>query len=81
MQHIKSILSPTLNPFQFAYQANKSTDVAISTILHSALTDLETEDSHVRMLFIDFSSAFNNIIPQLLIQKLDWLKVNTSLCD
>ena len=32
-------------------------------------------------LFIDFSSAFNTIIPQQLICKLDQLGLNTSLCN
>ncbi len=33
------------------------------------------------MLFIDFSSAFNTIIPQQLIHKLNQLGLNTSLCN
>ena len=33
------------------------------------------------MLFIDFSSAFNTIIPQQLISKLDKLGLSTSLCN
>uniref|UniRef100_A0A3Q3GD57 Reverse transcriptase domain-containing protein n=1 Tax=Labrus bergylta TaxID=56723 RepID=A0A3Q3GD57_9LABR len=33
------------------------------------------------MLFIDFSSAFNTIIPQQLIGKLDQLGLSTSLCN
>ncbi|KAK3574434.1 hypothetical protein QTP86_006600 [Hemibagrus guttatus] len=33
------------------------------------------------MLFIDFSSAFNTIIPQHLIEKLSLLGLNTSLCN
>ncbi|KAL0161226.1 hypothetical protein M9458_044951 [Cirrhinus mrigala] len=33
------------------------------------------------MLFIDFSSAFNTIIPQQLIHKLNLLGLNTSLCN
>ncbi len=40
-----------------------------------------TQLSFVRMLFIDFSSAFNTIIPQQLIQKLVQLGLNTSLCN
>ncbi|KAL0153828.1 hypothetical protein M9458_050858 [Cirrhinus mrigala] len=71
MQHIKS----------FAYRPNCSTDDAIFTPLHSALTHLDKKDSYVRMLFIDFSSAFNTIIPQQLTQKLVQLGLNTSLCN
>ncbi len=33
------------------------------------------------MLFIDFSSAFNTIIPQQLINKLNLLGLNNSLCN
>uniref|UniRef100_A0A672HXF0 Reverse transcriptase domain-containing protein n=1 Tax=Salarias fasciatus TaxID=181472 RepID=A0A672HXF0_SALFA len=81
MQHIKSALPSTLDPYQFAYRSNRSTDDAIATALHSALTHLETKNSYVRMLFMDFSSAFNTIIPQQLIYKLDRLGLNTTLCN
>ncbi len=70
MQHIKSVLPPSLDPFQFAYRSNRSTDDAIATALHPALTHLDKTDTYVRLLFIDFSSAFNTIIPQQLIHKL-----------
>ncbi|KAF7706213.1 gastrula zinc finger protein XlCGF28.1-like [Silurus meridionalis] len=56
-------------------------DDALSTTLHLALTHLDNKDSYVRMLFIDFSSAFNTIIPQYLIEKLNLLCLNTSLCN
>ncbi len=45
MHHIKSSLPNTLDPFQFAYRPNRSTDDAISTTLHLALTHLEQKDS------------------------------------
>jgi hypothetical protein len=32
------------------------------------------------MLFIDYSSAFNNIVPSKLINKIRTLGLNTSLC-
>ncbi|KAL0160065.1 hypothetical protein M9458_043790, partial [Cirrhinus mrigala] len=69
-----------LSPADFAYHPNRSTDNPISSTLHLALTHLEQKDSNVRMLFIDFSSAFNTIIPQQLIHKLNLLGLNTSLC-
>ncbi len=81
MQHIKSVLPPSLDPFQFAYRSNRSTDDAITTALHPALTHLDKTDTYVRLLFIDFSSAFNTIIPQQLIHKLVQLGLNTSLCN
>ncbi len=76
-----SVLPPSLDPFQFAYRSNRSTDDAIATALHPALTHLDKTDTYVRLLFIDFSSAFNTIIPQQLIHKLVQLGLNTSLCN
>uniref|UniRef100_A0A3B3QRU5 Reverse transcriptase domain-containing protein n=1 Tax=Paramormyrops kingsleyae TaxID=1676925 RepID=A0A3B3QRU5_9TELE len=40
-----------------------------------------TKRTRVRMLFIDFSSAFNTVIPQHLTEKLSLLGLNTSLCN
>ncbi len=71
----------TLDPLQFAYRPNRSTDDCNFLTLHLALTHLENKDSYVRMLFIDFSSAFNTIIPQQLINKLNLLGLNNSLCN
>ncbi len=62
IHNIKTSLPNTLDPLQFAYRPNRSTDDAISSTLHLALTHLENKDSYVRILFIDFSSAFNTII-------------------
>ncbi|KAI5087807.1 gastrula zinc finger protein XlCGF28.1-like [Silurus meridionalis] len=81
MRHIKTQLPPALDYMQFAYRPNHSTDNAISTTLYLALNHLVNKDSYVRMLFIDFSSAFNKIVPQHLIEKLSILGLNTSLCN
>ncbi len=53
MHNIKTSIPNTLDPLQFAYRPNRSTDDAISSTLHLALTHLENKDSYVRMLFID----------------------------
>ncbi|KAI3352120.1 hypothetical protein L3Q82_020931, partial [Scortum barcoo] len=55
---------------QYAYRKNRSTEDAISSVVHTALTHLENKDSYVRQLF---TSAFNTIIPQTLVQKLTTL--------
>uniref|UniRef100_A0A3B1IU70 Reverse transcriptase domain-containing protein n=1 Tax=Astyanax mexicanus TaxID=7994 RepID=A0A3B1IU70_ASTMX len=78
---IKTQLPSSLDPLQFAYRPNRSTDDAITTTLHLSLTHLEKKDTYVRMLFIDFSSAFNTIIPQNLTRKLSSLGLNTPLCN
>ena len=78
---ITSILTDTLIPLQFAYHPNRSTDDAISISLHAALFHLDKRDTYVRMLFIDYSSVFNTIVPTKLITKLKTLGLNTSLCN
>ena len=54
------------------------------SLLHSTLpfpTWTEGTPTYVRMLFIDYSSAFNTIVPSKLITKLRILGLNTSLCN
>jgi hypothetical protein len=81
MAHINSIHLDTLNPLQFAYLPNRSTDDAISIALHTALSHLDKRNTYVRMLFTAYSSAFNTIVPMKLITKLTTLGLNTSLCN
>ncbi len=81
-KHICSSIPATLDPLQFAYRPNKSTDDAISQVLHSSLTHIDSKiGNYVRLLFIDYSSAFNTIVPTKLAVKLSDLGLNTSLCD
>ncbi len=80
--HISSSIPVTLDPLQFAYRSNRSTDDAISHILHSSLTHIDSSNgNYARLLFIDYSSAFNTIVPTKLAVKLSDLGLNTSLCD
>ena len=80
MAHINSILPDTLDPLQFAYCPNRSTNDEISIVLHTALSHLNKRITYVRMLFIDYSSAFNTIVPSKIINKRRTLGLNTSLC-
>ena len=81
MAHINTIIPETLDPLQFAYRSNRSTDEAISIALHTALAHQDKRNTYVRMLFIDYSSAFNTIAPSKRITKLRTLGLNTSLCN
>ena len=67
MAHINTIILDTLDPIQFTYHPNNSTDNAISIALHTALSHLDKSNTYVRMLFIDYSSAFNIIVSSKLI--------------
>jgi gmma-aminobutyric acid receptor subunit gamma/cGMP-dependent protein kinase 2 len=49
--------------------------------LHTALFHLDKRNTYVRMLFIDYSSAFNTIVPLKLITKPRTMGLNTSLCN
>ncbi len=75
------MLPASLDPLQFAYRSNRSTDDAIAFTLHTALTHLENKNTYVRMLFVDYSSAFNTIVPATLVAKLQTLGLNRSLCS
>ncbi len=79
-QHIKASLPDTFDPYQFAYRTNRSTEDAIATALHTALLHLEHPGSYVRMLFIDYSSAFNTVLPDRLVAKLLDLGFSPSIC-
>ncbi len=63
-KHICSSIPVTLDPLQFAYRPNRSTDDAISQVVpHSK------NGNYLRLLFIDYSSAFNTIVPTKLAVK------------
>ncbi|KAI3354448.1 hypothetical protein L3Q82_018507 [Scortum barcoo] len=70
LKHIKDIIPAGLDQYQFTYRENRSTEDAVSIALHTALTHLQLPNTYVRMLFVDFSSAFNTVIPDKLILKL-----------
>ncbi|KAK1786195.1 hypothetical protein P4O66_017906, partial [Electrophorus voltai] len=79
---ITSSLPASMDPLQFAYRHNRSTDDAIANLLHTTLTHLdEGRGNYVKMLFGYYSSAFNTIIPSLFTTKLGDLGLHTSLCD
>ena len=67
------------DPLQFAYARNRSTEDAILTLLHNVYEHLEKPSSYARVLFVDFSSAFNTIQPHLLVNKLLAMDVNPVL--
>ncbi len=84
--HICSSIPVTLDPLQFAIVPTIlpiiNTDDAISHILHSSLKHIDSSNGNFsRLLFIDYSSAFNTIVPIKLASKLTDLGLNSSLCD
>ena len=67
---------------QFAYRENRSTEDAIATTLHSTLHHLDGKraGNYARLLFVDYSSAFNTIIPDRLVTKLQDLGISNPIC-
>ena len=65
---------------KFAYCPKRPTEDAISNTLHSVITHLDQKDTYARILYVDFSSAFNTNIPQKLMKKLLLLSLNTAMC-
>ncbi|KAK1784066.1 hypothetical protein P4O66_021738, partial [Electrophorus voltai] len=53
---ITSSLPASMDPLQFAYRHNRSTDDAIAHLLHTTLTHLdEGRGNYVKMLFVDYN--------------------------
>ena len=80
LTHLKDITDPLLDPLQFAYRPNRSVDDAVNMAMHYILQHLDSSGSYARVLFVDFSSAFNTIVPSKLYLKLIQLKVPISVC-
>ncbi|TWW53905.1 hypothetical protein D4764_0186440 [Takifugu flavidus] len=70
LDHLRPLVSSFMDPLQFAYQPSIGVDDAVIYLLHTSLTHLEKAGSTVRIMFFDFSSAFNTIQPRLLGDKL-----------
>ncbi|KAI3351750.1 hypothetical protein L3Q82_020590, partial [Scortum barcoo] len=66
---------------QFAYQPGVGVEDAILYLLHRAHSHLDKGSGTVRILFLDFSSAFNTIQPPLLRDKLSRMGVDPQLMD
>ncbi|KAK3565321.1 hypothetical protein QTP86_005495 [Hemibagrus guttatus] len=81
LSYLKDITDPLLDPLQFTYRANRSVDDAVNMALHFILQHLDSPGSYARILFVDFSFAFNMIIPALLRDKLFQLNVPDSMCS
>ena len=68
-----------LDPFQFAYKTSSGVEDDSLTLLNLIKQHLEKAKSYVRILFVDFSSAFNQTEPYVLLKRLIDLHVNSNL--
>ena len=74
LHHLCPLVSPALDPLQFAYQPGIRVEDAIIYLLH-----LEQAESTLRVFFFYFSSALNAIQPALLRGKLEGVRVDEQL--
>ena len=74
-------VSSHLDPLQFAYRRGVGVDDALLYMMHSVYSHLDLAGASVRILFFDFSSAFNTLIPHILANKLINLNVNNTTVD
>ncbi|KAI3360536.1 hypothetical protein L3Q82_002280 [Scortum barcoo] len=68
LRHLRPLVSPNMDPLQFAYQPGIGVDDAVIYLLQRSLSHLEDAGNTVRITFFDFSSAFNTIHPSLTAQ-------------
>ena len=80
LKYLKTATDGLLDPHQFAYLANRSADDTVALGLPHILKHLEQPATYARILFIDFSSAFNTINPYKLLDKLSLLNVHPAVC-
>jgi len=73
-------VADNMDPHQFAYRKGRGVEDATALLTHLIYEHLEKPGNYARILFIDFSSAFNTMLPSILIGKIQELGVQSSLC-
>ena len=79
LHHLLDLTKEMLDPFQFAYKPNRSIEDAILILLHNTFLHTNNPKSSVRILFADFSPAFNTIEPYYLAKGLIRLNISPKL--
>ncbi|KAL0187591.1 hypothetical protein M9458_014690, partial [Cirrhinus mrigala] len=79
LEQLRPIVQPFLDPLQFAYQPRLGVEDAVIFLLNRVYTHLDKPASTVRIMFFDFSSAFDTIRPALLAAKLMAMQVDAPL--
>ena len=77
--HFSKQVAAYQDPLQFAYRESVGVDDALLYLLHRVYSHLETAGKSVRIMFFDFSSAFNTIQPHILAKKLIDFNMNNSM--
>lgn len=76
---LTSAVADKLDPLQFAYKAKRGVEDAFRTLLDTAPKNMDHSHSCSRILSMDFSSAFNTVNINTLLNCLTELQVNMAL--
>ena len=76
---IITMVGKGLDPLQFAYKSKRGVEDASLTLRDTVTRHLDSPNSFVRILLMDFSSAFNTVNINTLLQRLQQLEVNPTL--
>ncbi|KAI4898994.1 hypothetical protein NFI96_005657 [Prochilodus magdalenae] len=79
LNHLRPQVHHAEDPLQFAYREKVGVEDAILYLLHRTHSHLDKGGGAVRVMFFDFSSAFNTIQPLLLRDKLMKMEVDMHL--
>ena len=79
LKRLRTYIEPVQDPLQFAYRHGRSVEDAILLFLDNIYRHLDKPKTYCRILFVDFSSAFNTIQPAILLKKLENKGVNVNL--
>ncbi|KAI4894256.1 hypothetical protein NFI96_002102 [Prochilodus magdalenae] len=79
LNHLRPQVHNAEDPLQFAYREKVGVEDAILYLLHRTHSHLDKGGGAVRVMFFDFSSAFNTIQPLLLRDKLMKMEVDMHL--
>ena len=77
--HLQAKVYNYIDPLQFAYRKNRGVDDVLLHLLNNVYSHLEKKGSSIRLMFYDFSSAFNTIQPHLMARKLSNMNINSTI--
>jgi hypothetical protein len=69
-QRLRTHTNSSADPLQFAYKAKRSTTDACNILHQTVIDHAESINSYSRILFLDYSSAFNTIVPSILADRM-----------
>lgn len=74
-----SQVTSVLDPLQFAYRSDRGTDDAVLVLLDSISKQVALPKGQARVLFVDFSAAFNSMKLHILLQRLANINIDKGL--